>query len=102
MGKKDPLPNKLKPAVLIIMTFVFVQGGVGFKPRKGIFGVDKLTGYMVAQLDYKGTPEQWQDYCRRIVQLWGPDLGSIYLQRLELEFEVEVDQVNVQTKVVWL
>jgi hypothetical protein len=52
-------------------------------------GVDYATEYMVAQLDFRGSVKEWQDYCRKIVRLRGGALRSIYLQRLEFEFEVE-------------
>jgi hypothetical protein len=39
-------------------------------------------------MDYRGTAEEWQDYCRKIVKIRGRKLRSIYLQRNEFEFEV--------------
>jgi hypothetical protein len=33
--------------------------------------------------------EEWQEYFRKIVKLWGPQLRTAVLQRVEWEFEVE-------------
>ena len=56
----------------------------------------KATDYIVAQIDFRGSAEEWQDYCRKIVQLWRTGLRSIYLQRLEFEFEVEDEKLPGQ------
>ncbi|KAJ7493015.1 hypothetical protein B0H11DRAFT_2006920 [Mycena galericulata] len=57
----------------------FRYGGYGFEPAKGLFGVDWATAHLVAQ----------QEYCRKIVKLWGPMLRTVVLQRVEWEFEVK-------------
>jgi hypothetical protein len=50
---------------------------------------------MVVQMDFRGTAEEWQDYCRKITKLWrwAPTLRSIYLQRNEFEFEIEDEKL---------
>jgi hypothetical protein len=65
------------------------QGGYNFKPKKGLFGYIKATDYMVAQVAFHGNPEVWQDFCIKASKLYGkyPPLQSIYLQKLDLEFE---------------
>lgn len=52
--------------------------------------LDKTTDYLVIKMSYHGSAEQWQSYCRRVGQLWTGigGLRSIYLQRLDYEFEV--------------
>ncbi|KAJ7279674.1 hypothetical protein C8J57DRAFT_1502311 [Mycena rebaudengoi] len=67
----------------------FRYGGYGFKPAKGVFGHDSTTAHLVAQVVWNGSAEEWQEYCRKIVKLWGPQLRTVVLQRVEWEFEVE-------------
>jgi hypothetical protein len=64
-------------------------------PSTGFLSVDKTTDYIVAQVDFRGSAEEWQQYCRRIVQIWGlgKPLRSIYLQRVDMEFEVADERV---------
>ncbi|KAJ7279675.1 hypothetical protein C8J57DRAFT_1712629 [Mycena rebaudengoi] len=66
-------------------------GGYGFKPKKGLlgYGLDSATAHLVAQVVWNGSAEEWQEYCRKIVKLWGPQLRTVVLQRVEWEFEVE-------------
>ncbi|KAF7349898.1 Pc21g10480 protein [Mycena venus] len=66
-------------------------GGYGVKPGTPGSGTDKATAHLVAQVVWNGSGEEWQEYCRKIVQLWGPDLRTIVLQRVEWEFEVVVE-----------
>jgi hypothetical protein len=42
----------------------------------------------VAHINFKDSPEVWQDYCRKVAQLYGDRDMSIYLQKLEMEFEL--------------
>ncbi|KAJ7465363.1 hypothetical protein B0H11DRAFT_2284805 [Mycena galericulata] len=67
----------------------FRYGGYGFEPAKGLFGVDWATAHLVAQVAWNGSKEEWQEYCRKIVKLWGPMLRTVVLQRVEWEFEVK-------------
>jgi hypothetical protein len=39
-------------------------------------------------MDFRGTAEEWQNYCRKLVKFRRGALRSIYLQRNEFEFEV--------------
>jgi hypothetical protein len=39
-------------------------------------------------MDFRGTAEEWQNYCRKLVTFRKGALRSIYLQRNEFEFEV--------------
>ena len=43
---------------------------------------------LIVSMDFRGTAEEWQDYCRKVVKLRRGQLRSIYLQRNEFEFEV--------------
>jgi hypothetical protein len=58
---------------------------------------------MTVTMDYRGTPEEWTTYCRKLVSLydWQYDLpGSeiklrtIYLQRTEMEFEIKDEKIT--------
>ncbi|KAF2672536.1 hypothetical protein BT63DRAFT_422987 [Microthyrium microscopicum] len=62
------------------------KGGYGFKPARGVFGYNKHTNYIVAYVDFRGPAEVWQEHCRKITRAF-PEFKSIYLQRLEYEFE---------------
>ncbi|KAI9743872.1 MAG: hypothetical protein M1818_002606 [Claussenomyces sp. TS43310] len=62
-------------------------GGYGFRPKKGIFSPASTSDYIVAHVNFYGPPELWRDFCRRVSKLYGPALASIYLHRLNLEFE---------------
>ncbi|KAJ6451928.1 hypothetical protein C8R45DRAFT_1124309 [Mycena sanguinolenta] len=66
----------------------FRYGGYGFKPAKGMFGSDRTTAHLVAQIIWNGSAEEWEEYCRKIAKLWGQQLRTIVLQRVEWEFEV--------------
>jgi hypothetical protein len=65
-----------------------IQGGAGFKPAKWALGSSKSTAHLVAQVIWNGSTEEWQEYCGKIVKLWGPKLRTILLQKVEWEFEV--------------
>lgn len=58
------------------------------KPKRGL-SRPVITDYMVAQVDFRGSPEMWQEFCKKVTALYGvnPPLTSIYLQKLEYEFE---------------
>ena len=43
---------------------------------------------LIVSMDFRGTAEEWQDYCRKLVKFRRGQLRSIYLQRNEFEFEV--------------
>ncbi|OQE32779.1 hypothetical protein PENFLA_c001G04188 [Penicillium flavigenum] len=62
------------------------HGGVGFQPSAGFSGKKKTTEYLTAQIDFRGSAALWEAYCTRIVRL-RPSIRSIYLQKLEFEFE---------------
>lgn len=47
------------------------------------------TDYLVTQIPFTGSAEEWKVYCGKIVKLWGRGLRSIYLRRVDMEFEVE-------------
>jgi hypothetical protein len=70
--------------------YYILQGGYGFSPAKGVFGDDKVSDYMIAHVNFYGPLEVWQEFCRIATKLYGnsPSLASIYLQRLEAEFEL--------------
>ena len=55
-------------------------------------GVDKPTDYIVVHMDFRGTAEEWQSYCRKLLQL-RTGFRSVYLQRLEYEFEVSDEKL---------
>ncbi|KAE9969395.1 hypothetical protein BLS_005388 [Venturia inaequalis] len=64
----------------------------GLKPKaKGLFGREKLilSDYIVVQMAFKESPhpELWQEYCRKVAELYGNTNISIYLQKLEMEVE---------------
>lgn len=63
-----------------------LQGGVGFQPSAGRSGMKKTTEYLTIQMDFRGSTALWGAYCTRIVRL-RPSIRSIYLQKLEFEFE---------------
>jgi hypothetical protein len=57
-----------------------------------------MPDYMVAKVNFQGTQETWQDYCRQVIKLYA-DVGkleTIYLQKLEFEFEAS--EANVKTE----
>jgi hypothetical protein len=56
--------------------------------------------YIVAHVNFKDSPDIWQDYCRNVAQLYGDPAMSIYLQKLEMEFELGslVPAVSLQKK----
>ncbi|KAJ7261438.1 hypothetical protein C8J57DRAFT_1232304 [Mycena rebaudengoi] len=56
------------------------QGGYGFKSAKGLFGYDITTAHLVAQVVWNGSAEEWQECCRKIAKLWGPQLRTVVLQ----------------------
>ncbi|KAJ7242685.1 hypothetical protein C8J57DRAFT_1367364 [Mycena rebaudengoi] len=60
----------------------FRYGGYGFKSAKGLFGYDITTAHLVAQVVWNGSTEEWQECCRKIAKLWGPQLRT---------WEVEVE-----------
>jgi hypothetical protein len=58
--------------------------------------VIKRTDYIVVNMDYTGTADEWEDYCRKIVKLraaGGKMVRSIYLQRNVFEFEVHDEKL---------
>ena len=63
-----------------------LQGGIGFQPSSGRSGMKKTTEYLIVQIDFRGSAALWEAYCTRIVRL-RPSIRSIYLQKLEFEFE---------------
>jgi hypothetical protein len=52
---------------------------------------------MIAHVDFKGPPDVWQRFCNRVVELYGQigKLQSIYLQKLELEFEAAEEKPSI-------
>ncbi|KAJ7121679.1 hypothetical protein C8R44DRAFT_877061 [Mycena epipterygia] len=84
----DPAAVRVEFVIGPWETTRFRYGGYGFKPAKGLFGYNKTTAHLVAQVVWNGSAEDWQEYCRKIVKLWGPQLRTIVLQRVEWEFEV--------------
>jgi hypothetical protein len=44
---------------------------------------------MIAYVNFQGPPEVWQEFCRKATKLYGyrRPLQSIYLQKLDAEFE---------------
>jgi hypothetical protein len=51
---------------------------------------------MTAQLNFQGPPDMWRDFCRQVVKLYAKigKLESIYLQKLEFEFEASSDGIQ--------
>jgi hypothetical protein len=55
---------------------------------------------MIAQLNFHGPPEAWQAYCEQVVELYsrraygGRTLQSIYLQKLDYEFESNLGLIS--------
>ncbi|KAJ5474013.1 hypothetical protein N7475_003579 [Penicillium sp. IBT 31633x] len=62
------------------------HGGIGFQPSAGRSGMKKTTEYLTVQIDFRDSAALWEAYCTRIVRL-RPSIRSIYLQKLEFEFE---------------
>lgn len=54
---------------------------------------------MVAQILFYGDAEEWHSYCRRVCRLYqekvGKKLQSIYLVRLEFEFEAGIGVLGI-------
>lgn len=54
-------------------------------------------------MKWSGSAEEWQAYCRKIYKLWMPGgLRSIYLQKLDWEFEVEDEMVEGKVGRLWI
>jgi len=54
-------------------------------------GAIKLSDYIVVQMNFNGSPEEWQDYCRRLVMIpefKRRDVRSVVLQKNVFEFEI--------------
>lgn len=53
---------------------------------------------MVAKVNFHGSQETWQSFCRQVVKLYASNklgkLETIYLQKLEFEFEASDDIVK--------
>ncbi|KAF8855470.1 hypothetical protein BDZ45DRAFT_676230 [Acephala macrosclerotiorum] len=64
------------------------SGGYGYKPPKNSFSYSVNSEFLIVSMDFRGTAEEWQDYCRKLVKFRRGELRSIYLQRNEFEFEV--------------
>jgi hypothetical protein len=59
-----------------------------------------MPDYMLAKLNFNGSKETWQDFCRQVIKLY-TDVGkleTIYLQKLEFEFEASEDNVKTEEK----
>ncbi|KAJ7737252.1 hypothetical protein DFH07DRAFT_842258 [Mycena maculata] len=84
----DPAAVRVEFVIAPYENTLFRYGGYGLKPGKGLFGYDKTTAHLVAQVVWNGSMVEWQEYCTKIVNLWGPQLRTIVLQRVEWEFEV--------------
>jgi hypothetical protein len=56
---------------------------------------------MIAKVDFRGPQDTWRDFCRQVVKLYTNvgKLETIYLQRLEFEFEASEDNVKTEEKV---
>ncbi|KAF2503388.1 hypothetical protein BU16DRAFT_533628 [Lophium mytilinum] len=74
---------------------VRAYGGYGMKPAKGLFGVSTIADHMIAYVDFHGSPEVWQQFCRKVQRLYQTPgvhhcgtLESIYLVKLDTEFEL--------------
>jgi hypothetical protein len=66
---------------------VKIRASATFAPFS--LGYDITTAHLVAQVVWNGSAEEWQECCRKIAKLWGPQLRTVVLQRVEWEFEVE-------------
>jgi len=67
------------------------KGGYGYEPSKKKHGAIKLSDYIVVQMNFNGSPEEWQDYCRRLVMIpefKRRDVRSVVLQKNVFEFEI--------------
>ena len=62
---------------LTVETLIVWQGGYGYRPSKSMFKLPTVTEYVVVSMDFRGTPEEWQDYCRKLVRLRKGNLRSI-------------------------
>jgi hypothetical protein len=59
-----------------------------------------MSNYMVAKVNFHGPQEIWQEFCRQVVKLY-TDIGkleTIYLQKLEFEFEASEDDAKSDEK----
>ena len=72
--------------IVIRNKLTILQGGIGFQPSAGRSGMKKTTEYLTVQIDFRDSAALWEAYCTRIVRL-RPSIRSIYLQKLEFEFE---------------
>ncbi|QDS72337.1 hypothetical protein FKW77_007897 [Venturia effusa] len=73
-------------------TDVGVKRFGGLKRKvESFFGAIRLemTDYIVVQMAFRESPlpEVWQEYCRKVAELYGDANISIYLQKLEMEVE---------------
>jgi hypothetical protein len=59
-----------------------------------------MSDYMIAKVNFHGPQETWQDFCRQVVKLYTNigKLETIYLQKLEFEFEASEDNVKPEEK----
>jgi hypothetical protein len=51
----------------------------------------QLSDYIVVQMGFNGSAGEWEEYCRALVRLlerYGRNVRSVFLQRNVLEFEV--------------
>jgi hypothetical protein len=71
------------------------QGGPGYKTTNSAFKFDEITDCMTAKINFHGSPAVWENYCREVVKLYKKigKLESIYLQKLDFEFEASSEQV---------
>jgi hypothetical protein len=72
--------------IVIRNKLTVLQGGIGSQASAGRSGMRKTTEYLTAQIDFRGSAALWEAYSTRIVRL-RPSIRSIYLQKLEFEFE---------------
>jgi hypothetical protein len=75
---------------------VKLQGGNGYQLSKSSLKHDHVSDYITAQMNFQGPPDMWRDFCRQVVRLYTKigKLESIYLQKLEFEFEASSDAIQ--------
>jgi hypothetical protein len=59
-----------------------------------------MPDYMIANVDFHCPRETWQDFCRQVVKLYAEvgKLETIYLRKLEFEFEASEDSIITEEK----
>jgi hypothetical protein len=59
-----------------------------------------MSDYMIAKVNFHSPQETWQDFCRQVIKLYTNvgKLETIYLQKLEFEFEASKDNIKIEEK----